>query len=59
MTFLTAAAAVAFSDKTYLSIELRTSLDDSVVNDPGLHGIDEVDNRQRRLVSLVLEMLDL
>ena len=56
MTFLTVAA---FSDKTYLSIELRTSLDDSVVNDPGLHGIDEVDNRQRRLVSLVLEMLDL
>ena len=43
----------------YLSIQLRAGLDDSVVDDPGFHGVDKVDDRQSRLVRLVLEMLDL
>ena len=46
-------------DLSYLSIQLRASLDDSIVDDPSLHGIDEVDDGQRRLVGLVLEVLDL
>ena len=45
--------------RTCLSSELRASLDDSVVNDASLHGVDEVDYGQCRLVCLVLEMLDL
>ena len=43
----------------YLSCQLGASLDDGVVDDASLHGVDEIDDRQRCLVRLVLEVFDL
>ena len=43
----------------YLSCQLGASLDDGVVDDASLHGIDEIDDWQRCLVRLVLEVFDL
>ena len=43
----------------YLSCQLGASLDDGVVDDASLHGVDKIDDRQRCLVRLVLEVFDL
>ena len=43
----------------YLSCQLGASLDDGVVDDASLHGVNEINDRKRRLVRLVLEVFDL
>ena len=43
----------------FLSCQLGASLDDGVVDHASLHGVNEIDNRQRCLVRLVLEVFDL
>ena len=43
----------------YLSCQLGASLDDGVVDHASLHGVNEINDRKRRLVRLVLEVFDL